>query len=77
MLRSVVKSVTPMRMRGRTYAAIRCVDNLGGKIEKSDVIPFGRDPSDRPVREPRHTPQFLQRPATPQRAGADDEFEDD
>ena len=45
----------------------------------------GRDPSERPVREPReprqhapHTPQFLQRGAAPQRApvGADDEFED-
>ena len=41
---------------------------------------IGRDPSERPQREPRgprddrepgqHTPQFLQRPATPQRAGA-------
>jgi len=47
---------------------------------------IGRDPgdrSDRPPREPResreprqHTPQFLQRPAVPQRAGADDDFED-
>ena len=47
---------------------------------------IGRDPgdrSDRPPREPResreprqHTPQFLQRPAMPQRAGADDDFED-
>jgi hypothetical protein len=46
----------------------------------------GRDPSERPVREPReprgeprqHTPQFLQR-GTPQRAGAgaDDDFGDD
>ncbi|MGH8515096.1 MAG: NYN domain-containing protein [Gammaproteobacteria bacterium] len=44
---------------------------------------IGRDPgdrSDRPPREPResreprqHTPQFLQRPAVPQRAGADDD----
>jgi len=39
---------------------------------------IGRDPSERPVREPRgprddaaqHTPQFLQRQATPPRAGA-------
>jgi len=48
---------------------------------------IGRDPgdrSDRPPREPResreprqHTPQFLQRSAVPQRAGADDDdFED-
>jgi uncharacterized LabA/DUF88 family protein len=40
---------------------------------------IGRDPSERPPREPRperqHTPQFLQRGAVPQRAGADD-FED-
>jgi hypothetical protein len=47
---------------------------------------IGRDPgdrSDRPPRDPRearepreprqHTPQFLQRPAVPQRAGAGDE----
>ena len=37
---------------------------------------IGRDPSERPPRGPRddrepgHTPQFLQRPTTPQRAGA-------
>ncbi len=49
---------------------------------------IGRDPSERAAREPReprgdrHTPQFLQRPAAPQRAGAaagaadDDEFDD-
>jgi hypothetical protein len=52
---------------------------------------IGRDPAERPdrgeraergPREPRqHTPQFLQRPPTPQRAGAgagveDDDFED-
>jgi uncharacterized LabA/DUF88 family protein len=42
----------------------------------------GRDPAERAAREPRerHTPQFLQRSAVPQRAGAgaeaDDEFED-
>jgi hypothetical protein len=48
---------------------------------------IGRDPAERAARPPRddregggHTPQFLQRPATPQRAGAgahEDEFEDD
>jgi hypothetical protein len=48
---------------------------------------IGRDPSDRPVREPReprerqHTPQFLQRSTAPQRAsapaGPDDEFDED
>jgi len=47
---------------------------------------IGRDPSERAPREPReprhggHTPQFLQRPTTPQRATADaaddDDFED-
>jgi hypothetical protein len=47
---------------------------------------IGRDPSERAARETReprerHTPQFLQRPTTPQRAGAgaaidDDDFED-
>jgi hypothetical protein len=47
---------------------------------------IGRDPGERPAREPReprgdrghgHTPQFLQRPAAPQRAGAADEFDDE
>ncbi len=47
---------------------------------------IGRDQSERPVREPRegrpdarqHTPQFLQRPAAPVRAGAaDDDFDDE
>jgi hypothetical protein len=47
---------------------------------------IGRDPSERPAREPReprggpqqHTPQFLQRGPAPQRApvGAADDFED-
>jgi uncharacterized LabA/DUF88 family protein len=50
---------------------------------------IGRDPAERVAREPRepreprgerqHTPQFLQRPAAPQRAGAgaaDDDFDD-
>jgi uncharacterized LabA/DUF88 family protein len=46
---------------------------------------IGRDPAERAAREPReprgerqHTPQFLQRGTTPQRApaGADDDFED-
>jgi hypothetical protein len=43
----------------------------------------GRDPSERPAREPReprgqHTPQFLQRGTSQQRApvGAADDFED-
>src|SRR5436305_5331950 len=40
---------------------------------------IGRDPAERAAREQRHTPQFLHRPATPQRAGAadDDDFEED
>jgi hypothetical protein len=47
---------------------------------------IGRDPSERPPREPRgpreereggHTPQFLQRPAAPQRAGAGAPVDDD
>src|SRR5437764_11961226 len=45
---------------------------------------IGRDPAERAAREPReprHTPQFLQRSAAPQRAGApaddDNEFEED
>ena len=45
---------------------------------------IGREPAERPVREPReprgergHPPQFLQRPAAPQRAGAADDFDDE
>jgi hypothetical protein len=48
---------------------------------------IGRDPSERPAREPRgphserepgqHTPQFLQRPTSPQRASAPVGAEDD
>ncbi len=47
---------------------------------------IGRDPSERPVREPRepregreprHTPQFLQRSPASQRVEVDDEFEDE
>jgi uncharacterized LabA/DUF88 family protein len=47
---------------------------------------IGRDPSERAPRAPRedrergergHTPQFLQRPAAPQRAGAADDFDDE
>ena len=50
---------------------------------------IGRDPSERPARAPRddrggerggergHTPQFLQRPTAPQRAGAADDFDDE
>jgi hypothetical protein len=47
---------------------------------------IGRDPAERAAREPRHTPQFLQRTPAPQRAGAgagagaeadDDEFDED
>ena len=47
---------------------------------------IGRDPSERPAREPRpprddraasHTPQFLQRPTSPQRAGAHAGADDD
>ena len=52
---------------------------------------IGRDPNERPAREPRemrsepreqrdvarHTPQFLQRSPTSQRVEVEDEFEDD
>jgi hypothetical protein len=47
---------------------------------------IGRDPTDRPIREPRearepreprHTPQFLQRSPTAQRVEVEDEFEDE
>ncbi|WP_322517244.1 NYN domain-containing protein [Rhodopseudomonas palustris] len=38
---------------------------------------IGRDPADRPPpREPRHTPQFLQRSAAMAPRGGDDDFED-
>jgi uncharacterized LabA/DUF88 family protein len=47
---------------------------------------IGRDPTERPTREPRearepreprHTPQFLQRSPTAQRVEVEDEFEDE
>jgi uncharacterized LabA/DUF88 family protein len=45
---------------------------------------IGRDPGERPAREPRdtpreprHTPQFLQRSPTSQRVEVEDEFEDE
>jgi hypothetical protein len=44
---------------------------------------IGRDPGERPAREPReareprHTPQFLQRSPTAQRVEVEDEFEDE
>jgi hypothetical protein len=42
---------------------------------------IGRDPAERQARPPRedrgHTPQFLQRPAAPQRAGAGAPVDDD
>ena len=54
------------------------------QIEEAAAL-LGRDPAERGPREPRehrerdprHTPQFLHRSAGPQRAMADDEFEDD
>jgi uncharacterized LabA/DUF88 family protein len=38
---------------------------------------IGRDPAERAAREPRHTPQFLQRGTSPQRAPAGADAEDD
>jgi uncharacterized LabA/DUF88 family protein len=78
---STIRTQPPMVADELRRQADQFIDivELQGKI--------GRDPgdrSDRPPREPResreprqHTPQFLQRPAVPQRAGADDDdFED-
>jgi uncharacterized LabA/DUF88 family protein len=78
---STVSTQPPMVADELRRQADQFIDivELQGKI--------GRDPgdrSDRPPREPReareprqHTPQFLQRSAIPQRAGADDDdFED-
>jgi hypothetical protein len=64
----------------------RQADQFVDIIELQSKI--GRDPSERPMREPRegrepreprHTPQFLQRSAAPQRVGAavEDEFDED
>jgi uncharacterized LabA/DUF88 family protein len=77
---STISTQPPMvadELRRQADQFVDIVD-LQGKI--------GRDPGDRserPPREPRdsrepraHTPQFLQRSAVPQRAGADDEYED-
>jgi uncharacterized LabA/DUF88 family protein len=62
----------------------RQADQFVDIIELQSKI--GRDPTDRPMREPResreprepkHTPQFLQRSPTSQRIGVEDEFEDE
>jgi len=63
----------------------RQADQFVDIIELQSKI--GRDPTERPIREPRaepreareprHTPQFLQRSATAPRVEVDDEFEDD
>ncbi len=67
----------------------RQADQFVDIIELQSKI--GRDPNERPVREPRemrneprdqrdvsrHTPQFLQRSPTAQRVDIEDEFEDD
>jgi hypothetical protein len=64
----------------------RQADQFVDIIELQSKI--GRDPSERPMREPRegrepreprHTPQFLQRSAAPQRVGAEveDDFDED
>ena len=59
----------------------RQADQFVDIIEMQSKI--GRDPTDRPLREPReqreprHTPQFLQRSPTAQRVEAEDEFEDE
>jgi len=62
----------------------RQADQFVDIIELQSKI--GRDPTDRPMREPRdpreprepkHTPQFLQRSPTSQRVEVEDEFEDE
>jgi uncharacterized LabA/DUF88 family protein len=62
----------------------RQADQFVDIIELQSKI--GRDPTDRPMREPResreprepkHTPQFLQRSPTSQRIEVEDEFEDE
>ena len=62
----------------------RQADQFVDIIELQSKI--GRDPTDRPLREPReqrepreprHTPQFLQRSPTAQRVEVEDEFEDE
>jgi uncharacterized LabA/DUF88 family protein len=62
----------------------RQADQFVDIIELQSKI--GRDPTDRPLREPReqrepreprHTPQFLQRSPTAQRVEAEDEFEEE
>ena len=62
----------------------RQADQFVDIIELQNKI--GRDPGERPMREPRepreareprHTPQFLQRSPTSQRVEVEDEFEED
>jgi hypothetical protein len=77
---STISTQPPMVADELRRQADQFVDimELRGKI--------GRDPSERPAREPRelrdprepqHTPQFLQRSPTSQRVEVEDEFEDE
>src|SRR6266571_2920709 len=69
-----------------TKATKEFIDQTGRRKVKGnmDIVELqpkiGRDPAERAAREarePRHTPQFLQRSPAPQRVGDDDDFEED
>ena len=80
---STISTQPPMvadKLRRQADQFIDIVE-LQGKIGRDQAERGDRPPREsreaRETREPRpHTPQFLQRSAVPQRAGADDEFDD-
>src|SRR5262249_11858196 len=94
--RSLVEAVQRRGGRVNLVPTISTQPPMGAHAVRpqSDIFPhraarqpkIGRDPAERAAREAReprerHTPQFLQRPTAPQRAGAgapldDDDFED-
>ena len=92
--RSLVEAVQRRGVRVTVVSTVSCrppmlADELRRQCDQfTDLIELrskiGRDPTERPAREPRegreqrHTPQFLQRSPTSQRVEVeDDEFEDD
>src|SRR5215831_1652122 len=86
--RSLVEAV---QRRGVRVTVVSTISTLADELRRQadvflDIVELqpkiGRDPAERAAREARepderHTPQFLQRSTTPQRAGAGVAFDDD
>jgi NYN domain len=83
--RSLVEAV---QRRGVRVTVVSTISMIADELRRQadvfvDIVELqpkiGRDPAERAAREPRerHTPQFLQRSAAPQRTGADAPADDD